>query len=496
MPPAGPRRSLAFQACAARLLAACWLLTCVGCTPAETPPENAGKSTLKTAPLTLLVVDDPVLTQAIRRLRTEWLATTGSKLTVVDATSAAASSKPKGDALILPSQELGAWVEADRLLPLPLEVMDDAEVEWSDILETVRTREVQWAGETWAVPLGSPVLTCFYRRDLFAQAARKPPETWDEYREAAEYFADHPPDEPPAADTSQGSGQIQGWHAALEPLNERWRAPLLLARAAAYAKHRDQYSDLFDVESLEPLVASPPFVRALRDLCQLHARTTQDHQDWSPKNVLHAFLTGHSALALAWPLPSDAELARLGISDARIGIVPLPGSTEVYHAGQKHWETRPSEEPRNVTLLGLAGRLGVVRKSCAHPELAWRLLTWIASPKWSTRTCAASDATAIFRASQAKSLSAWTHLPPKASREYFGALRMALADVPVMFAPRIPAADEYLAALDTAVASALSGTVDVEPALLATSETWREITKQRGQDRQRAALRRALGLEP
>ena len=52
----------------------------------------------------------------------------------------------------------------------------------------------------------------------------------------------------------------------LEPLAPGWAGNVLLARAAAYAKHRDYYSTLFDKDSLEPRIATEPFVRALTEL--------------------------------------------------------------------------------------------------------------------------------------------------------------------------------------------------------------------------------------
>ena len=83
---------------------------------------------------------------------------------------------------------------------------------------------------------------------------RKPPRLWTEYEELAKLLAGQKP---------AGSGP---WCGTIEPLGPGWAGLVLLARAAPYAKHHDQYSALFNVETMEPLVAGPPFVHALEKL--------------------------------------------------------------------------------------------------------------------------------------------------------------------------------------------------------------------------------------
>ena len=104
------------------------------------------------------------------------------------------------------------------------------------------------------MPFGSPVLTCYYRADLLEKLHRKPPRLWTEYEELAKLLAGQKP---------AGSGP---WCGTIEPLGPGWAGLVLLARAAPYAKHHDQYSALFNVETMEPLVAGPPFVHALEKL--------------------------------------------------------------------------------------------------------------------------------------------------------------------------------------------------------------------------------------
>ena len=112
----------------------------------------------------------------------------------------------------------------------------------------------------YAVPFGSPVLTCYYRADLLAKLGQKPPHNWGEYHQLAKLLGNRkalgdaaPPAEAP-------------WRGAVEPLGPGWAGLVLLARAAPYAKSQSNYSALFDMRTMEPLISGPPLVRALEEL--------------------------------------------------------------------------------------------------------------------------------------------------------------------------------------------------------------------------------------
>ncbi len=117
-------------------------------------------------------------------------------------------------------------------------------------------RETAWGEQTYAVPLGSPVFVCFYRPDVFEKLGRKPPQTWIDYQRLVNFFVEG--DKSNASSKAPQSLPVE--YGTLEPLAPGWAGNVLLARAAAYAKHRDYYSTLFDKESLEPRITAEPFV--------------------------------------------------------------------------------------------------------------------------------------------------------------------------------------------------------------------------------------------
>ena len=139
-----------------------------------------------------------------------------------------------------------------------------------------------------AVPLGSPVLTCCYRADLLAKLGRQPPQTWRNTRNWPNCSAGRK--RPPAV-----------WYGAIEPLGPGWAGLTLLARAAPYAKHRDNFSALFDIKTMEPLVAGPPMVQGLEELVAAAKLGPADSLQYDPAAVRAELYRGHCGLAVCWP---------------------------------------------------------------------------------------------------------------------------------------------------------------------------------------------------
>ncbi len=142
------------------------------------------------------------------------------------------------------SHLLGGLAERELLRSVPQAVLRRSE--WTGVFELLRLREAAWGSRIMAVPFGSPLLVCYYRADLLEKLGKRPPQTWHEYRRWLQLLAAEKP------------GDGGPWCGTIEPLAPGWAGLVLLARAAPYAKHRDNYSTLFNVETMEPLVAGPP----------------------------------------------------------------------------------------------------------------------------------------------------------------------------------------------------------------------------------------------
>ncbi len=478
-----------------------WLLAAaaaVGCSSNEKPVSTTSDAKPSAIQLKLLVVDDSRMAAAIDRLRAEWNARAGVTLSIeqkTDAELVAAETPCQGaDAIIYPSGHLGLLVERGWIARLPAQYMNHRELAWSDTFELLQIAETRWGQIPYAVPFGSAVLTCYYRADLFEKFHKRPPQTWSEYRELAQFFArrENLGDAAP-------SEEIR-WFGCIEPLAEGWAGRVLLARAAAYARHRDHYSTLFNIDTMEPLVATAPFVRALEELVA--------DAELGPLNPLQTdldaarreFLAGHAAMALSVPGHSAAGdlKADQAAAGPPTGFAELPGSQKVYNFAGGTWENRKSDESPHVPLLGFSGRLGSVVSESPHADGAFQLLAWLAGREWGATVGSASPATTLYRRSQVRSPQPW--LDPltdqQAARQYAGAVQDALGRQAYLSAPRIFGQEKYLAALDAAVQQAVSDQKSPQGALSEAAEQWKKITAEVGLDAQRKAYRQSLGLEP
>jgi ABC-type glycerol-3-phosphate transport system substrate-binding protein len=267
----------------------------------------------------------------------------------------------------------------------------------------------------------------------------------------------------------------------------------LLARAASYAKHRDNYSTLFHIDTMEPLVAGPPFVRALEELAAAAKFGPSDPLGADPAAAREAFWRGECGMALTWP--SAAAKFPPGNS-VRAGIAPLPGSTEAYNIGNQTWEKRSEDEDPQVPLLSIAGRIGLVSSGSQRPEAAFQLLFWLSGKQFGSQVCAPSPATTLFRRSHLESPQTWAERPMPASTavQYAAQTATTLGRQQWLSVPAIPGNQEYLAALDDAVRQTVAGQQSATEALQQAAERWREITQRLGLESQKNAYRRSLGL--
>jgi multiple sugar transport system substrate-binding protein len=292
----------------------------------------------------------------------------------------------------------------------------------------------------------------------------------------------------------------QPWTAAIEPMAEGWGAKILLARVAAYAAHPSQFSTLFDYETMQPLIAGPPFVRALDELVAAAKTSSVDLDQSTPESARRAVMAGETAMALTWPSRAATDSQPLPLAaGVRIGFAELPGSDTVYNFGERVWTPRGDDATSlHVPLTGLAGRLASVGKNARRPREAAGILALLSGPEWSSRIAPLSPATTLFRQSHVRNPDLWTDeaLPHEASTQYAEVARDSQSQPSSMSCPRIPGWQRYLAALDQAVREARAGTKTTAAALEDAVNAWNAITQELGLEAQKAAYTRSLGLEP
>ena len=85
-----------------------------------------------------------------------------------------------------------------------------------------------------------------------------------------------------------------------------------------------------------------------------------------------------------------------------------------------HGNRASDDAGQNVPLLGIAGRMGVVRAESERADAAFELLLWLTDSQWASQVFAASPATTLFRRSQVASPKAWveSNVSATAARQY------------------------------------------------------------------------------
>ncbi|MBN1588257.1 MAG: extracellular solute-binding protein [Pirellulales bacterium] len=471
----------------------CMLIFLAGCPWSKNNKSVETKLPLDGLKLRLLVVDDAALAEAVRKVEGEWHTQTGATLEVAETTESAflAQEVSLANAAICPSYLLGVLAEQQRLTEIPEALRDDGEENWTEIFELVRHHETSWGTSTLAVPFGSPVFVCYYRTDLLKALGKEPPRTWTEYQELAKLL-DHRAklgEKAPPTDAV--------WSGTMEPLGPGWGGLVLLARASSGVTHPDNFSTWFDIETMEPLVESPPVVHALEQLVEAAEYGPADQLLADPTEVRTAFWQGACGMALSWPT-ADSSLGKEKIAPLLAGVAELPGSREHYNVDERRLEERDNDVEWSVPLLATSGRIGVIFKGSERPDAAAELLLWLSALRADPPPASRSPWTTMFRRSQLSRPGNWVEAPmsPATAAGYAKQTKATFGREQWTFALRIPGRREYLRALDEAVAAAVRGEKTPALALHEAAGQWRAITKQLGVQRQRVAYLHSLGLEP
>lgn len=429
----------------------------------------------------ILVLDDPPLAKAISRT---WQERGEGEIEVSERTSDQVIDSPRkvldADVVVFPAGMMGELAERDLIVPLESELRRDPNLALNDFLPAVRHTLMSWDRQVMGASFGVPQLLLLYRTDLLERLQVAPPTTWEAYYDLAAKVQD------PTVfgDLIEAPND---WLGVCEP-GGRWAGELLLAQAFTYLGESSTASSLWELRSMKPKLASPPFERALQRMAGAQVHRTLE----TPQACFHALLQGKCAMAVCWP--TGAGLKDLDLPKKRlpVRVAKMPGAEEVYSGSQ--WESRPTGKPNRVILWGVDGRMISVTRDAQRRQAAAQRLVWLSGKEWGEMVGVASNATMPVRMSS-RGLSSWTG--NSLSDDGLASLSEALTEgeepEKAMTTIRIPGRRQYISALAEAVESAQSGQ-PVNEVLRATVQRWDEITDDIGRDDQRAALGKSLGL--
>lgn len=365
---------------------------------------------------------------------------------------------------------------------------NDARDVFKGLRERILTRERQ----VIASPISVPVLVCYYRRDLLKAAGLKPPETWEDYHELV--------------------SSLEKWAPGLvaaEPLAPTSRATTFFARCLAYCKHPENYSVWFDVDSAQPVLTSPGFVKTIEMAGQTWKRLPAEAATWTPADCRRLLLSGKAAIGLSFETSADEMPASTG-SDAaaksqraeqiELGICALPGSRTVYNRNSKKWDTLPAKTVHAPALCGFAGWAAGVQFPTEQRQddiAASNLLASLTSPDTFDRAFATLPK-GPCRESQLGQAPTWygPELSAEESSQYCDVVAQSLRDMQLVFELPVVGADEFRKAASVALEPLITANSSGEECLKSMQQAFEQIVDQRGREAVRDSHRRGLGLSP
>lgn len=466
------------------------LAAAIGCDRGGTPAAKPLATPFSGASISAGAVGDPRLLDLIAPQRGEWQAGRGAELSLKAGETKPADARSL-DVILFPAESVGDLVDAEALAGLSestirtpsAAALPDEKLDFDGIAACLRDEVAKYGDERVGLPIGASSLVLVYRRE--ALIGVPPPTTWEQLDALAKSLNGRDLD---------GDGTPEaGISLALGVDGEGVGDAIFLCRAACLGLRPDRYSFLFDAETMEPRVASAPFVEALRRLVALEEFGPAGMPRADAEAARSAFREGRSALLI-----DRAERASRWTDPKRpraVLVAPLPGSSRVFDPDKGEYENASTPNRVNV-LPGGGGWLAGVSASAtgARREAALDLVKYLCVPETSQRLLA--DRSLAMSPTRAEQMGRGPRLAAGVDPRSWGdALRRSLAGPRVVAGLRMPGAAGYMADLGKARAAAAGGT-DAEAALKGVAAAWSRRVDAYGRRRALWHYRRGLVAPP
>lgn len=338
-----------------------------------------------------------------------------------------------------------------------------------DVLPAFATY-MRWDNVLLAVPFDADQLQFLYNRTAFERAENrsafkakygydlKPPETWDQYRDMAEFFGSTDW----VGDGKKRYGTTEAWRRGL------WCYSWWLCRFASYG------GTYFD-DNLKPLVNTPAARKALDNMLAVK-KFAPPAVATAPNPEMRAiFQNGDSPMIINF-----SSLARVVMNPSaskvvgQVGVTVVPGvkrGNEIYR--------RPA--------FGGGGWLLAIPKYARNKDAAFLALAYLSQP--SEALALALDFRTTIDPWRRSSLQSpkWNEIWPD-HKDYARQLLAVTEETPRRGIPdlQIPGSEQYRTALATEINVALVGDKQPQQALDDAARAWDQITDRLGRDAQKA----------
>lgn len=220
---------------------------------------------------------------------------------------------------------IGDFAGAGHLYPLD-EFVAKLDPKMADVTPGYRDFYCKYKGKIYALPYDGDVLSLYYRKDLFENPEEKaafkakygyelrPPLTWDEYLEVAEFFT-----------------RKKGEKLAGKVLDRDFYGTAFYGqRDWVWAWWGNRFASLggvyFDEKTMEARINSPAGVKALEHMIETMKYSPPEVLAYGYEELKDIFLEGDTAMVIQWPCigkkgadPAESKIV------GKIGVTTVPG---------------------------------------------------------------------------------------------------------------------------------------------------------------------------
>jgi multiple sugar transport system substrate-binding protein len=252
----------------------------------------------------------------------------------------------------------------------------------------------------------------------------------------------------------------------------------------------------FDPRNLRPLVNDPGHVLALKNYAEALKYGPPGMINFDSNEVRQRFAHGEAVLGIDWDdTPIIGELQKNSKVKGKIGTALLPGTYRVWDYKRRKW-VRMARLNRPAW-LAFGGWAGVISKKAHNIPLAYKYLSFVASPAFSMRMVTLDNSGMNpYRLSHFRNVSAWktAGYPQPDLGQYLEGMRRSDLDPNAVQDLRMPGAASFQDATEVAAARVVAGQASAQGALNDLANKWNTINNQKGIPKQLAAYRASLNL--
>jgi multiple sugar transport system substrate-binding protein len=454
--------------------------------------EHAGET------ITVITQSGPPIASAVQDSMAPFQKLTGAKVKLITApfgdlyTKTIANFVTGGstyDVILGASSWLGDY--NPYVVDLTSMIHKDASIKWNDV---IYQRNGQWAGHQIAMPVDGDNQLMYYRRDILNNAslgkeykkkmghALAPPQTWDDFMNIARFF---------------GDGK-HGVHGVVEAYKHGGQAFwYYMSNCVAFCSVPGEKGGMFfNPANLKPLVNDPGHVQAMQNYAEALKLGPPGMINFDSNEVRQRFAHGEAVLGIDWDdTPIIGELQKDSKVKGKIGTALLPGSHRVWNYKTGKWQTMAALN--RPAWLAFGGWCGVISKKAHNIPLAYKYLSFVASPAFSLKMVTLNNSGMNpYRLSHFNNVAAWKKAgyPEPDLKAYLAAMRKSDLDPNAVQDMRLPGAAAFQDATEVAAQKVVSGQSSAKAALDELAGKWNQVNTQKGHAKQLAAYRASLNL--